>query len=221
MKRLFYMLSLAAAVMMTSCADNEVDQRYISRAQLSGFWQTYMVFERDVTTVIRTGVPADTPVDFGGVVTSAYAPVEAYLYYQTCSPAKQQELKLKLDNLESDDWIAYWYSDDEEAKQHGWGSESDSEDDPNRGTYARLDSPVSNSELLLTMPGQPAGTVVYMGIEIWTPYLLSYMGKVVYVVSSDEGDEGDEGDNGGSDSDDNADNDDNVGGDVGGAESEE
>ena len=163
----------AAAVVLSACRNNDLDPKYTTPAEVTGLYQTYRVFN-DIETVHDSAVPADTPVEFGGTVTSLYGPVEGYLSYQTCSPAKQKELNLKRDNIYSSDWYAYWISDDPEAEPKGM-----SDDD---GTYVILESPVRNSPFKLTMPAQPAGTVVNISIEMFTPYMPSLSGYTVYAV---------------------------------------
>ena len=183
MKKLLYAASALMAFALTAC-NNELPEEYRTPATVTNFTQSYKVFIDTGLGEVQDEIPADAPIVFGGTVNSKYGPVEALISYAVCTPEVQKALKLgRYDiNKPSDDWQSYWLYT---AKF----STPDIED----GTMQRMVAPVENAKFEITMPGQPAGTVVMVQLMVRTPYLRSFGGTTVYIVAGGDNDGGTEG----------------------------
>ena len=197
MKKLFYLASALMMFTLTACNEGLSDE-YKNPAVVSDFTQSLKVFvskNSDGTLEKQDVVPAGTPIVFTGRVNSKYGPVTAYVRYAVCTPERQEELDLGAYDVENPSvkWQNYWANT-------ATLSMPTTED----GTMVVLPSPVENALFTVTMPGQPAGSVVALRLLVGTPYISSFGGDTFFVVAGadngdDEGDdegedEGDEGD---------------------------
>ena len=172
MKKILYMASALMALALAAC-NNELSDEYKYRAEVSDFTQTYKVFVSSEET--RDVVPAGRPIVFSGKVNSRFGPVTAYVRYAVCTPERQEELNLGEYDIAkpSAAWTNYW-------NNTATLSTPSTED----GTMQVLPVPVENAVFKVTMPGQPSGSVVLLGLMVQTPYLQSFGGTTVYTVGS-------------------------------------
>ena len=177
MKKIIYMAAVLMMSALTAC-NNELADEYKHPATMTEFAQSYKVFVGE--TEVQDVVPAGASIIFTGSVDSKYGPVYVYLSYAVCTPERQEQLglgKYVFDNP-SIAWQNYW------AYTATWSIPNDDD-----GTMQIIPAPAENEHFSITMPGQPAGSVVAMSLVVKTPYLVSLGATTVYVVADDNGDD--------------------------------